>query len=825
MTQEIVSDGSEANDDRSDVISEVVKALENAGVTGDVAAAVTSNLMKGGIEVIDEDLDDSLPLSENARFIIEKRYLMRDDEGEPKEDVEGLFHRVANAIAQGEPEAKRKEFEDKFYEKMSSLKFLPNSPTIVNAGTGRGCLSACFVVSPDDNIQSIMEVANDAAMIEKWGGGIGFGLSSLRPKKDKISTTHGQACGPIAVMKLYSSVGATLTQGAFRLGAHMGQLIVSHPDIEEFIHCKDGDDTLQNFNISVQITDEFMKAVDNDDEFALVTPRDTGEGPVNEVIATINAKDLWNDIAESAWKTGDPGVVFVDRVWETAPNPQMGKIKTSNPCGEEFLENYGNCCLGSINLDLHINDGDFDWDLLEDTTRTAVRFLNDVIEVNSFPLPKLREVNLDTRRIGLGVMGWADALVRMKLSYDSEEALELADKLGSFLNSTAWDESARIAEERGPFSQYEDSALKEWGMPPVRNSSVITIAPTGTISRIAGCSSGIEPHFAMAWWSNVLWTDHEGSSSRLLDAPASVTQSLESVLGSEEEVKRILEQIIEDPDNSDKIMGDHGLDAAIYRTAMKVSAEAHVKMQAVWQKHVTNSVSKTINLPNSATVQDVKDAYRLAWETGCKAVTVYRDGSKSMQVLETGATKEEDISGEDHLKVPRQRPVSVTGVTDRVRTGHGTMFVNITFDEEGHPFEVFATLGKSGSSDSAYLEAVARLSSMALRAGIDPEQIIDQLKGITDVPAWDGGTLVRSAPDAVALALSRHLTKEDSQNNVISMAGNSAQLGLFPSSTTSLESPDAFDAPSGAKCPDCSGYLLHQEGCLSCPDCGYNKCE
>tara|TARA_B100000686_G_scaffold29040_2_gene29380 strand:- start:2935 stop:4956 length:2022 start_codon:yes stop_codon:yes gene_type:complete len=673
-----------------------------------------------------------------------------------------------------------------------------------------------------------MEVANDAAMIEKWGGGIGFGLSSLRPKKDKISTTHGQACGPIAVMKLYSSVGATLTQGAFRLGAHMGQLIVSHPDIEEFIHCKDGDDTLQNFNISVQITDEFMKAVDNDDEFALVTPRDTGDGPVNEVVATINAKDLWNDIAESAWKTGDPGVVFVDRVWETAPNPQMGKIKTSNPCGEEFLENYGNCCLGSINLDLHINDGDFDWDLLEDTTRTAVRFLNDVIEVNSFPLPKLREVNLDTRRIGLGVMGWADALVRMKLSYDSEEALELADKLGSFLNSTAWDESARIAEERGPFSQYEDSALKEWGMPPVRNSSVITIAPTGTISRIAGCSSGIEPHFAMAWWSNVLWTDHEGSSSRLLDAPASVTQSLESVLGSEEEVKRILEQIIEDPDNSDKIMGDHGLDAAIYRTAMKVSAEAHVKMQAVWQKHVTNSVSKTINLPNSATVQDVKDAYRLAWETGCKAVTVYRDGSKSMQVLETGATKEEDVSGEDHLKVPRQRPVSVTGVTDRVRTGHGTMFVNITFDEEGHPFEVFATLGKSGSSDSAYLEAIARLSSMSLRAGIDPEQIIDQLKGITDVPAWDGGTLVRSAPDAVALALSRHLTKEDSRNNITSMVGNSAQLGLFPSSTTSLDSPDipdTPDTPSGAKCPDCSGYLLHQEGCLSCLDCGYSKCE
>ena len=825
MAQEtIFGDGSE------DVIGEVVKALESAGVTGDIAAAVTNNLINGGIEVTEEEIDDGLALSENARFIIEKRYIRRNDDGEPIEDVEGLFRRVSGAIALGEPEVKRAEYEQRYYEKMSTLKFLPNSPTIVNAGTGRGCLSACFVVSPEDNIESIMKVANDAAMIEKWGGGIGFGLSDLRPKKDKISTTHGQACGPIAVMKLYSSVGATLTQGAFRLGAHMGQLIISHPDIEEFIHCKDDDDTLQNFNISVQITDEFMKAVDNDEDFALVTPRDTGDGPVNEVVATVKAKDLWDDIAESAWKTGDPGVVFVDRVWETAPNPQMGKIKTSNPCGEEFLENYSNCCLGSINLDLHISGTDFDWELLEDTTRTAVRFLNDVIEVNSFPLAKLREVNLDTRRIGLGVMGWADSLVRLGLSYDSEEALQLADRLGAFLNSTAWDESARIAEERGPFPQYENSALKEWGMPPVRNSSVITIAPTGTISRIAGCSSGIEPHFAMAWWSNVLWTDHEGTSSKLLDSPASVFQSLQEALGTEDEAKRILEKIIEDPDNAEAIMGDHGLDAAVYRTAMKISAEAHVKMQAIWQKHVTNSVSKTINLPNSASVQDVKDAYRLAWETGCKAVTVYRDGSKSMQVLETGASKEDEEAQEDHLKVPRQRPVSVMGVTDRVRTGHGTMFVNLTFDEDGHPFEVFAHLGKAGGCDSAYLEAIARLASLGLRSGIDPGQIVDQLKGITCDPAWDGGTLVRSAPDAVALALSRHLLEEGAGSGTTTMAGSSSQLGLFPSSVDSTSDGDnargdSINVPTGAKCPECSGYLLHQEGCLSCPDCGYNKCE
>ena len=828
MAQEVASDDNHGKNDRDEIIDNVIKVLESAGVEGEITATVTSNLLKDDSEVDIQPHPDGLGLSENARFIIDKRYFMRDEEGNPLEDVKGLFYRVAGAVALGAPEKDRSDYELRYYNAMSSLKFLPNSPTIVNAGTGKGCLSACFVVSPEDNIQSIMEVASDAAMIEKWGGGIGFGLSGLRPKQDKISTTHGQACGPIAVMKLYSSVGATLTQGAFRLGAHMGQLSISHPDIREFIHCKDGDDTLQNFNISVQLTDDFMKAVDEDDDWELKNPRDTGEGPANTVFGSVKARDLWDEITESAWKTGDPGVVFVDRVWETAPNPQMGKIKTSNPCGEEFLEDYGNCCLGSINLDLHINEDDFDWEILEETIRTAVRFLNDVIEVNSFPLSKLRDVNLETRRVGLGVMGWADSLVRMGIPYDSEDAIALADKLGSFLNSIAWDESAKIGEERGPFSQYENSALKEWGMPPVRNSSVITIAPTGTISRIAGCSSGIEPHFAMAWWSNVLWTDHEGSSSRLLDAPVSVTESLEEKLGSRDAVNGVLEQIVENPEQGDSIMSDHGIDPALYRTSMNVSPEAHVRMQAAWQKHVTNSVSKTINLPNSATIQDVKDAYRLAWETGCKAVTVYRDGSKSMQVLETGSNKDEDEVAQDFdkLKVPRQRPVSVMGVTDRVRTGQGTMFVNITFDDAGHPFEVFATLGKSGSTDQAYLEAIARLASLGLRSGIEPGQIIDQLKGITSDPAWDGGTLVRSPADAVALVMSRHLSVGMPDESVMNNVGTSSQLGLFPSSVKKNDRDDIIvEAPSGAKCPECSGYLLHQEGCLSCPDCGYNKCE
>ena len=1183
--------------DSQERLQQTLQALESFGVPGELRSQVAESVMT--YDVSDKTgtaVGESLALSDNARVILEQRYLRKDADDNPIETPEGLFRRVARSIAEGEDAGMQAEWENRFYDLLTSLKFLPNSPTLVNAGTGKGCLSACFVVTPDDNMESIMNVAHDAAMIEKWGGGIGFGFSKLRPRNDVIRTTHGHACGPIAVMKLYSSVGATLTQGAFRLGAHMGQLRDSHPDVREFIHCKDNDDTLQNFNISVQITDEFMKAVRDDADWNLINPRDEGEGPSGDVVETIRARDLWNEISESAWKTGDPGVVFMDRVWETAPNPQMGRIETSNPCvtgdtmvytgdglvpiselvgetptlsldsrsgvessfatkvwqsgvkpvfrlatregytlkltadhevfttrgkvaagdlnkgdqirlvdhkggfgnlgdrnlglvlgwltgdghidvkravlsfygedheigplvaeatqnvvagtgqrptrayptdmhvtgagrgmvqstrlrdvvrgyglteqdrrhvpevvyqgteemqraylqvlfgadgtvsgkgpnkglsvrlnssyrelpegvqrlllnfgiasriylhrkermasmpdgkdgmkeyrtasnyemvvskdnvrrfmdevgflnerknaqlqdvagqykkgfykerflatferldpvgeepvydltepmthsfvanglcvsncGEEFLENYGNCCLGSINLDVHVRDGGIDWDSLEETVRTSVRFLDDVINVNSFPLDKLREVNLATRRIGLGVMGWADALVRMNIPYDSSDALEATNEVGGFIKRIAWDESANLAKERGPFPEYEGSALKERGLPPVRNSSVITIAPTGTISRIAGCSSGIEPHFALAWWSNVLWKDHEGSSSRLLDAPASTMESLKRELGDDKRVREVLEQIIENPEGAESTLKEYGLNPAVYRTAMSISLESHVRMQGAWQDHVTNSVSKTINLPGSATVDDVRRAYELAWETGCKAVTVYRDGSKSMQVLETTSDASEDDAvtvEQSRLLMPRERPTSVAGVTDLVRTGHGNMYVNITFDEDGKPFEVFTTLGKAGGCDSANLEAVSRLVSLALRSGIDPDAITHHLQGITCCPAWDGGTLIRSAPDAMAHALSNHLHAShtaipgpsEEQSTVV-------QPSLFPSKGRSNGHANGSTAngqhrsPSAVRCPKCSGNLIPQEGCLNCLDCGYSKCE
>ena len=828
--------GSEQAGDVPGILRQLDQLLDSAGVPGELRSQVAESVMTSDVSYkTGTAVGEDLALSDNARVILEQRYLRKDADDNPIETPEGLFRRVARAIAEGESEGMRVEWENRFYDLLTSLKFLPNSPTLVNAGTGRGCLSACFVVTPDDNMDSIMDVAHDAAMIEKWGGGIGFGFSKLRPRNDVIRTTHGHACGPIAVMKLYSSVGATLTQGAFRLGAHMGQLRDSHPDVREFIHCKDNDDTLQNFNISVQITDEFMKAVRDDADWRLINPRDEGAGPAGEVVETIRARDLWNEIAESAWKTGDPGVVFMDRVWETAPNPQMGKIETSNPCGEEFLENYGNCCLGSINLDVHVSDGNIDWDSLEETVRTSVRFLDDVINVNSFPLDKLREVNLATRRIGLGVMGWADALVRMNIPYDSSEALETANELGGFIKRIAWDESSNLARDRGPFPEYDRSGLKERGLPPVRNSSVVTIAPTGTISRIAGCSSGIEPHFALAWWSNVLWKDHEGSSSRLLDAPASTMESLKSELGDDKRVREVLEQIIDNPEGAESTLKEHGLNPAMYRTAMSISPEAHVRMQAAWQDHVTNSVSKTINLPNSATVDDVRNAYELAWETGCKAVTVYRDGSKSMQVLETTSETSEDDEvtvEQPRLLMPRERPTSVAGVTDLVRTGHGNMYVNITFDDDGKPFEVFTTLGKAGGCDSANLEAVSRLVSLALRSGIDPDAITHHLQGITCCPAWDGGTLIRSAPDAMAHALSNHLHAShtaipgpsEEQSTVV-------QPSLFPSKGRANGHANGSTAnghsssPAALRCPKCSGNLIPQEGCLNCLDCGYSKCE
>ena len=727
-------------------------------------------------------------LTESANAILRERYY-RKGESTP----EDLFGRVAKHIASAEAtDDDKRQYEGEFFDMMRSLRFLPNSPTLVNAGVdGGGCLSACFVVSPEDDMASIMKVASDAAMIEKWGGGVGFGLSKLRPKGDSIKTTHGQACGPVAVMGLYSAIGDTLTQGSFRLGAHMAQLRVSHPDILEFVHCKDGGERLTNFNISVQITDAFMQAVRANADWALVNPRN------GETVETVRAQDLWDEICESAWRTGDPGVVFIDKVWNSAPNPQLGLIESSNPCGEENLEDYGNCCLGSINLDRHLTTSPwggavFDWNALRKTVRLAVRFLDDVIDVNSFPLPKLREVNLATRRIGLGVMGWADVLTRMGIPYESADARDLAETVGYEIHEVAWAESARLAEARGAFPEWERSRLNDGEKPPVRHSSVTTIAPTGTISRIAGCSSGIEPHYALAWRSKILWKSQEESAMTVVDAPASVRDHYESSMGKEA-TQRYLEELVDlEPEK-----GDDG-----FSTAMSIDTMAHVLMQTAWQNHTTNAVSKTVNLPQHASVASVKRVYEEAYALGCKSVTIYRDGSRKAQVLNAG--KEKPVKGPLSAEPPviMDRPRIVVGQTERIRTGHGSAYITVNENGDGKPFEVFANLGRSGGCHNASLEAIGRLASVAMRSGVPSEEVAASLRGITCCPAWDGGALVKSPADAIAMAIEH-------------AGGEMVEFVL----------EEKRDEDANEVCPRCDGQITFQEGCVGCLSCGYSKCE
>jgi ribonucleoside-diphosphate reductase alpha chain len=1044
-------------------------------------------------------------LTTNARTILEKRYLRKDTEGKFLETPDQLFLRVAEYVAQGsrnfgQSEEEIQNLTDVFYTLMAKGIFLPNSPTLVNAGTDKGCLSACFTRSPKDTMESIMEVAYDAAMIEKWGGGIGFSVGELRPKNDAISTTHGKALGAIETLKMYSYNASKITQGSFRLGAHMGlvpcltgdtiistlhgnvsiQALVgtrpyvysvnnervevvqadkvfwsgkkkvvrvwldngnhidctpdhkfmlsngeykeardlktqdslmafhkklnssgkprfhifhtegkiekqyrvvarmkygrelehgdvidhinndssddspenlqilnrhthgkkthqkdsplpnmrgfrhsketkelwnsqrvgqaawnrgltgddyqkyyqngfrnqhefnqkvnkiclvcrqefsvvyskrdrkyctkecqyidwgkgnkpmsptsksnhkvffvedlniekdvydislpkyhnfvanevfvhncNHPEIFDFIHCKDTFEELQNFNISVQITDEFMECVKADSDWNLVNPKD------GEVYKTVKARLLWNELCESAWKTGDPGLAFMDRVWETAPNPQLGKIIASNPCQEEWLEDKGNCCLGSINLSKFVNtNGEWDVVELDRVIRLAVTFLDNVIEVNQFPLESLREMNLKTRRIGLGVMGWADALIKLGIPYDSEEACDQAELIGSIIKNTAWEESSHLASIRGPYPEYENSALKSWGMPPVRNSSVVTIAPTGSISRIADTSSGIEPLYSIAWYSNILWEDQKGTSEKFVDCSSIIREEIEKRLSNPTSLQNVLRMLIEGDDIKAKHKELSDLDLSLFRTAFDVSPQDHVKMQAAWQKNTTNSVSKTINLPNNATIEDIKNVYMQAWESKCKGITIYRSGTREVEVLTTSSeTKRKEIPFKKN-----DRPRTMTGTTVKYQTGHGVLYS--TLNKNGVPTEVFSNLGKAGGCHTAYLESISRLISLALQSGVDYQDIIKQLEHITCCPVWDNGVQVKSPSDAIAKAMKECFSEKE---------GNYSTNGDSSSSDIAI-----FDGIQG--CPDCSEKVIYSEGCVSCMSCGWSKC-
>ena len=782
-----------------------------------IAAALTA-------EGIAQRLGDRSPdLSDNADVVLKRRYLSKDREGNVLEDSDGMFRRVANNLSQAElnygaSEAERQAVEDQFYEVMCNLEVLPNSPTLMNAGRELQQLSACFVLPVEDSLEEIFTKVRQTALIHKSGGGTGFSFSNLRPEGDVVGSTGGVASGPVSFIRAFDTATDVVKQGGTRRGANMGILDVTHPDIIKFIQSKEDGKNLNNFNISVAVTEEFMERARAAQEYDLINPR------TSQVTGSLNARYVFNLIAEMAWKTGDPGLVFMDRINADNPNPQLGAIESTNPCGEQPLLPYESCNLASINLSRMVkySDGDvvIDWDRLSRMVEITVHLLDNVIDMNRYPIPEIEEMSKTTRRIGLGVMGFADLLIQLGLRYDSDEALGLANDVMARILEDTHRASAALAEKRGVFPAWEGSIYNQPGptgaVLPMRNSAPTTTAPTGTISIIAGASSGIEPLFALSYVRNVM------DNTRLVEAnPYFEAVAKQEGFYSEE----LMEQLV----------GKGSLETLdvpqwvkdVFRTSHDISPEWHVKMQGAVQQHTDNSVSKTINFPHSATEEDVATAYMLAHELGCKGITVYRDGSKAGQVLSTGETITEadapdalldEFAEPSGFRTPRDRPRRTSGITERVRTGHGNMYVTVNFDEGTKPFELFGTLGKAGGCDSAQLEAISRLVSLALRSGIDPRNIVEQLRGITCCPAWDEGILVGSSPDAVALALERQLDF-DAADTVLSPR-SAVQLELLGRAGT-----NGNGYSSARKCPDCNAPVIFQEGCAKCVSCGWNKCE
>lgn len=550
---------------------------------------------------------EKMELTENARIVLENRYLQKDEHGSLAETPEDLLERVAVAVASVEKRNKKQRCEE-FFEMMLERRFLPNTPTLLNAGKKGGQLSACYVLPIDDSLEGIFDTLKYTALIHQSGGGTGFSFSRLRQKGASVRSAHGTASGPVAFMKIYDTTTEAIKQGGARRGANMGVLSVHHPDILEFINTKRNNDSIQNFNISVGITEIFMRSVICDLEYSITDPQ------VEKKILNLRARDIFNQLARAAWECGDPGLVFLDRMNQLNPTPKVGQIESTNPCGEQPLLPFESCNLGSINVSAYLQrDGQFNWERYREDIRKGVRFLDNVIDLNVFPLKESERITRRNRKIGLGVMGFADLLLMLGIPYDSEEGRSLGEKLMSVLDREAKSYSAKLADERGEFPNWRGSLWDLLGYPKLRNATVSTVAPTGTISMIAGVSSGIEPIFSASFFRNVL------SGARLREIHPAVRQAMEKNQIRAEEVSD--ERISE-------VLG------TAWSPAQKVSVEGHVKMQAVFQRHSDSAVSKTINLPESSTVQDVEKAYLLAYQSGCKGITVYRDKSRPTQVLE-----------------------------------------------------------------------------------------------------------------------------------------------------------------------------------------------
>ncbi len=744
-----------------------------------------------------------MKLSENALTVLEKRYLKKVD-GKTVERPEDMFRRVAENIAAvdrqlyGESEAAAKKLSDEFYEMMTDLDFIPNSPTLMNAGRELQQLAACFVLPVRDSMESIFDSLKHAALIHKSGGGTGFAFSRLRPKNDEVLSTGGVASGPVSFMRVFNSATEAVKQGGTRRGANMGILRVDHPDILEFITSKQNNADITNFNISVGITEEFMKALKAGAEFNLVNPRN------NQTSRRLPAREIMDLIVEMAWKNGEPGIIFLDRLNRDNPTPEVGEIESTNPCGEQPLLPYEACNLGSINLARMVarrgKKADVDWDRLGGLVKKSVHFLDNVIDAGKYPLDLIDHMVKANRKIGLGIMGFADMLVLLGLPYDSKAAIDLARKLMSFIRETAREASRELAKKRGPFPNFNLSIHRDGA--PIRNATTTTIAPTGTISMIAGCSSGIEPLFALSYVRNVL------DQTKLIEVnPLFEQVARDRGFYSETLMHRIAEVgsvhgLAEVPEDVQKV----------FLTAHDVSPEAHIAIQAAFQEYTDNAVSKTVNFAHSATKEEVARVFELAYEMGCKGVTIYRDGSRENQVLSTGQTtgpNAEAAAAAQPAVVtaapavtprPRPRPDETHGITRKFKIGGcGHLFVTVNADENGI-CEVFTNTGEEGCSSLS--EAVSRLISIALRAGVQIDPIVDQLRGIKCIGCIvDSGTNVLSCPDAIGKAIEKFAN-----------GANKFDLNVFGGPKPAMS------------CPDCGGLMIHDSGCWHCTACGYSKC-
>jgi ribonucleoside-diphosphate reductase alpha chain len=744
---------------------------------------------------------DQMILTKTAETVLRKRYLLKNEKGEPIETPEQMFWRVANAIALAEERygGDSKYWAKKFFEIMWNQEFMPNSPTLMNAGTPLGQLSACFVIPVEDSIDGIFKALWDMARVQKSGGGTGFSFSRLRPKGDIVKSTMGVASGPVSFMKIFDAATEQIKQGGKRRGANMGILRCDHPDIEEFIKAKWEEGVLRNFNISVAVTDRFMEAVKKDEEYELINPR------TKQVVRKVSARKIFNLIVEGAWRNGEPGLVFIDEINRHNPTPHVGEIEATNPCGEQPLLPYESCNLGSINLSKFVRGKDFDWERLKEVVWIATRFLDNVIDVNDYPIPEIEEMTKANRKIGLGVMGWADALFLLGVPYDSEEAIRLAEKVMKFIQEESHKASQALAEERGVFPNWKGSVWEKRGI-KMRNATTTTIAPTGTISIIANCSSGIEPVFALAYKrTNVLDGEEFFEVNPIFEKVLK-----ERGLYSEELIAKVAESgSIQNLDLPADIR-------RVFKTALEITPEWHVRMQAAFQKFTDNAVSKTINLPNSATRADVEKAFMLAYELKCKGITVYRDGSREEQVLVTKKTEKEKPRKPARFIEPRPRPRVTVGRTIETKTGCGSLYVTINEDSEGIA-EVFVQLGKSGGCAASQTEAIGRLLSVALRSWVNPEVLVKQLKGIR-CPSigFDSGEVITSCADGVAKVLEKWLKGEYRKIRF-------EVEGIKPL-TEFAEEKEEGSKMIGGVCPECGNILEYGEGCATCKFCGFTKC-